>query len=809
MSTLKQKAQDILDEKEEKIVPENIKKDIQIFDVIGSLEEGIDTSDATATENDLVQGTTAYVNGDKLYGTLEDRRNDNLDIDATYVITNDEFETLYVRGSSLYNNVVVDSSTETNTVTPYNLITPEIGLTPEKIKKNEVILGVTGTYEGTSSKSKIKLFNNTSEMNSSTGNEDGDKALVYRQENGKVRDFTNTDDITYGVKFNKSYITNDISTAFNIDYEYSHMDDETGNMQDYNIRFNLVLQNYLSVTISFMDDTDYIDEEIRYNYEYLPTGEYGYVLSQSTQSFSYNKVSFDVDTGILLLKNNIVLNHPYNFSSNINYFAKLYLNEVTSTFEGVYNYTNNSWNNLETQLTAISSYVYNSSFYGSNGIEQGTMFTNTSNKIDDLDAKLVSLQLQKYAELPVQTINVGRDFRNIYNNSAMLFIPTDYNGNAKLDTSNVTNMSQMFYLFRNLINIPYVYTNNVINLQGVFMGCYNLRGISDFWNTSNVVDIDGIFSSCSNLTQLPKWNLYNVTNISGICCDCHNLVNANTINLPNIINFNVNCLAAFQNCYNLINFPNLNFENNYVVAYGMFNNCRLLKNLNFMNYENTVFTNPRYMFSNCGNLINVGDLKFNGGDSGELFNNCGNLITAGNITVTNSDAYSMFNNCRNLESIGNIIINYRTSTISAMFNNCTKLTDINFSVLNFSSLTQTQSTFANCYNLVNLNSEFNFSKLQDGQYTFANCYNLTEINILPQGSSSITRISSMFSGCNNLSNSCVINIIKWLVNSKAPSSSSYTNLMNTNCWSPFYNTKFNNSYYTDYISALQANGWIC
>lgn len=179
MSTLKEKAESILNEKNEKIMSENIKKDIQIFDVTGSLEEGIDTSDATATENDLVQGTTAYVNGDKLYGTLEDRRSDNLDIDATYVMANDEFETLYVRGSSLYNNVVVDSSTETNTVTPYNLITPEIGLAPEKIKKDEVILGVTGTYEGTSSKSKIKLFNNTSEMNSSTGNEDGDIALVY------------------------------------------------------------------------------------------------------------------------------------------------------------------------------------------------------------------------------------------------------------------------------------------------------------------------------------------------------------------------------------------------------------------------------------------------------------------------------------------------------------------------------------------------------------------------------------------------------------------------------------------------------
>lgn len=36
MSTLKDKAQDILDEKNEKIKPENIKKDIQIFDITGT-----------------------------------------------------------------------------------------------------------------------------------------------------------------------------------------------------------------------------------------------------------------------------------------------------------------------------------------------------------------------------------------------------------------------------------------------------------------------------------------------------------------------------------------------------------------------------------------------------------------------------------------------------------------------------------------------------------------------------------------------------------------------------------------------------
>lgn len=71
MSTLKDKAQEILDEKIAKIKPENIKKDIQIFDVTGILDEELPTLDITvpnsididlSTENQtVVFENTAYI----------------------------------------------------------------------------------------------------------------------------------------------------------------------------------------------------------------------------------------------------------------------------------------------------------------------------------------------------------------------------------------------------------------------------------------------------------------------------------------------------------------------------------------------------------------------------------------------------------------------------------------------------------------------------------------------------------------------------------------------------------------------------
>ena len=64
MATLLQKSQEILSEKEAKILPENIKTGITAYGVSGTY-----TADANAIASELYTGKTAYVNGTKITGT--------------------------------------------------------------------------------------------------------------------------------------------------------------------------------------------------------------------------------------------------------------------------------------------------------------------------------------------------------------------------------------------------------------------------------------------------------------------------------------------------------------------------------------------------------------------------------------------------------------------------------------------------------------------------------------------------------------------------------------------------------------------
>ena len=75
-----------------------------------------------------------------------------------------------------------------------------------------------------------------------------------------------------------------------------------------------------------------------------------------------------------------------------------------------------------------------------------------------------------------------------------------------IDTSNVTDMRDMFNYCSRLTTIPLIDTSNAINMDYMFNYCYNLTSIP-LIDTSNVTGMSHMFNGCNNLAYLKLINL--------------------------------------------------------------------------------------------------------------------------------------------------------------------------------------------------------------------------------------------------------------------------------------------------------------
>ena len=110
------------------LTAENIKSGVSIFGVTGTLEAGsagTDTSDATATAGDILNGKTAYVKGEKVTGTIT--------IKGAQVYTPRATDQTILAGYYLKGNQTIEG---------------DANLIADNIKKGVSIFGVAGTYAG-------------------------------------------------------------------------------------------------------------------------------------------------------------------------------------------------------------------------------------------------------------------------------------------------------------------------------------------------------------------------------------------------------------------------------------------------------------------------------------------------------------------------------------------------------------------------------------------------------------------------------------------------------------------------------------
>ncbi len=184
---------------------------------------------------------------------------------------------------------------------------------------------------------------------------------------------------------------------------------------------------------------------------------------------------------------------------------------------------------------------------------------------------------------------------------------TTIEGLNYLNTSEVTNMSEMFYNCKKLTYIPLsgFNTSKVESMASMFNSCESLTSIDGgYLFTGNVKYMDYMFYNCKALTDLDinGFDTKNVTSMDNMFGWCESLQRLD------LSNFNTSKVT---------------------IMYEMFTHCSMLEELNLESFDTSNVTNMDDMFSYCPLLttIYVGE-KWNVGkvvDYYNMFYNCNSI----------------------------------------------------------------------------------------------------------------------------------------------------------------------------------------
>ena len=624
MATLTENLTEIKRQKDTYILPENIKKDVTVFGVTGTLESGgIATSGAKIfeTQEEMQNDTTAQ-EGD--LAVVYRSETQNATVDSKFQVAT--FPETVVLDTALTDHVevryrAVDSSkmfdcwgsldsssfrmncyTETEEVRIEYTSSNGITYTRTDTTGNPVDFGTEIYYERTDRWNDV-----IGKFIQIGGNVfDG----LYECKSTVVTD-------TYVLKGIKYHLPEFSMNLFNSEIRYEHACVVLNTVTDGNEVTDYTIYNlYNDGTKFYLDGNNLMSNNTN-------AGTSANIVKIHYTNGETKREVLPSTSGSASAPTSINLGETYNAEITVFINCDLYSNISASnvlvnsddTFSKVYSLT---YNIAPTQLSVTPDYVYEKEFYGKNGIETGTLGT-PDNSFADTNAEVYSKIQNYYDNLEPRVLTDGDKTidKNIY------FIPVKKDGTVLLDTSKVTNMEDMFYNCKSLTTISLLNTSKVTNMNSMFQNCTSLTEIP-LLNTSNVTNMESMFANCTNLAEIPLLDTSKVTDMK----------------------------YMFYNCTNLVEIPLLNTSS---VTYmnNMFNRCTNLTTISLL--DTSKVTNMGAMFANCTNLTEIP------------------LLDTSKVT----DMISMFANCISLTTIPLLDTSKVTSItgMDSMFVDCTSLSD--------------------------------------------------------------------------------------------------------------------------------------
>ena len=290
-----------------------------------------------------------------------------------------------------------------------------------------------------------------------------------------------------------------------------------------------------------------------------------------------------------------------------------------------------------------------------------------------------------------------------------------------LDTSNVTNMRNMFYECSSLteLDLSSLDTSKVTNMRSMFSSCSSLSKLDlSGFDSSNVRDMKNMFYGCDSLKSL-------------ICTDSKILAEAPASASSPSSDVHVMAVASSDTS-----------------SYGYF--------WGQTQYRRTDVKTVTFLSSLNGAADNACDVSEAGDRSILAWMDNSNLHVAANgVIAPNSNASGMFQSFGNLETIdfGNCFDTSAVTNMSQMFSDCYSLTSLDLTAFNTSSVTNMSSMFSYCNNLIDLDiSSFDTRNVTSMRSMFNFCSNLASLDVSNFDTQNVTSMRSMFNSCSSLVN---------------------------------------------------------